>query len=123
MDKCYSTDGENFNFTEASEALQDLNGEGELFEGRTYYESDCEQVSLTRYLSAHQVLEWAEERMADEFGELSEDAFSVDGEATSELDALLAAWAEKHLRGRYWRGVGETREIKVTAGDVAEYAT
>lgn len=39
-----------------------------------------------------------------------------------ELDALLSAWADKHLKGQYWMCVGKPRELKVTAADVAEYA-
>jgi hypothetical protein len=120
-DKCYSTNNEEFNYTEAGEALQALEDDGRLVEGTVYYECDCEPVAMTRYLKADRILDWAGEQIYDEIGEVAEDAFSTNGAAEAELDALLSAWASKHITGQYWRCIGKPREIKVTADDVQEY--
>lgn len=122
MDKCYSTDFEEFNYTEAGDALDALANDGLLVEGAIYFECDCEQVALTRYLRADRILEYAADQIYDDVGEASEDAFSASKEAEQELDALLSTWAAKHLTGQYWMCVGKAREIKVTASDVAEHA-
>jgi hypothetical protein len=122
MDKCYSTNDEEFRYLERSDVLDAMDSDGNLAEGATYYECDCETVPFTRYLSADRILEFAEDQIYDDVGEAAEDAFSTTPEAAQELDALLSAWADKHLKGQYWMCVGMSREIKVTASDVAEHA-
>lgn len=122
MEKFYSTCNEMFNHSEPDDALRELADDGLLVEGAIYYEGDFELVPFTRYLKADRILEYAGEQIYDEVGESAEDAFTVTKEAEQELDALLSAWADKHLKGQYWTGVGMSREIKVTASDVAEHA-
>ncbi len=122
MDKCYSTNDEDFRYTEAGDALDALASDGALVEGATYYEIDTKAVQLADYLSADRMLEAAEERLYDAIGEAAEDAFAANKEAMDELSSLLSAWAEKHLTGHYWKCVGDARELTVTAADVAEYA-
>lgn len=122
MEKAYSTNDEEYNYTDADGALQAMADDDALHEGATYYEIDTEAVRLADYLRADLILEAAEERLYDDIGEAAEDAFVADKEAMDELSSLLSAWAEKHLSGRYWKCVGKPRELKVTAADVAEYA-
>lgn len=122
MEKCYSTNGEDFNYTDVGEVLDAMDNDGNLVEGAVYYEHDSEVVRFTHYLNAARLLEYAEEQLCDEVGEAGEDAFLVGVDATEQLDSLLSAWVAKHLKGQYWRCVGKRREIKVTASDVAEHA-
>lgn len=122
MDKCYRIDGSELNYTDACDALQGLSDDGRLFEGSVYYECDCEEVAMTRYLRADVILEHASEAIYDEIGEASEGAFMVSGKAEKELDDFLADWAKKNLSGTYWRCIGRPREIKVTSDDVAAFS-
>jgi hypothetical protein len=120
--KAYSLNDEEFRFDDVSDALQALADDGELVEGRHYYEIDCEPRTPADYLSADHILDTCGDQMYDELGECCEDAFTVPPHAVEELNALLATWAAKHLSGRYWLCVGESRELTVTAEDVAEYS-
>ena len=123
MDKAYSTNDEEYNFCEAGDALDALDSEGRLVEGAIYYEVDTERVNLAEFMKADHILERAEELLYDEIGEAAEDAFLVRDEATDELNALLKAWVAKQLAGtNVWRCVGKSRELRVTAEDVAEHA-
>jgi hypothetical protein len=122
MDKCYSTNNEDFNLTEAGDALDALANKGRLVTGEIYYECDCEPVVIASYLTADRILEQAGEQIYDDIGEAADDAFSASPEAKAELDAFVTAWTEKHIRGHYWRCVGPSREIKVTAADLAALA-
>ena len=122
MEKAYSTNDEDYRYTDVDEVLQAMADDDALSEGATYYEVDTEVVQLADYLRADRILEAAEEQLYDDIGEASEDAFYASNEAMAELSLLLSAWADKHLSGRYWKCVGKSRELKVTAADVAEYA-
>lgn len=123
MDKAYSTDDEDFRYQEPDEVLDELAVEGRLTEGEVYYEIGIEIVDLADCMIAADVLERAEEQLYDLVGEAAEDAFLVRDEATDELNALLKAWVAKHLAGtNVWRCVGKSRELRVTAEDVAEHA-
>ena len=122
MEKAYSTNDEDYRYGDAGEALQAMADDDALHEGATYYEIDTKAVQLADYLSADRMLEAAEERLYDAIGEAAKDAFAATSEAMDELSALLSAWAEKHLTGHYWKCVGQARELKCTATDVAKYA-
>lgn len=94
MEKAYSTNGEEYSYTYADEALQAMADDDALHEGATYYEVDTEAVQLADYLRADLMLEAAEERLYDDIGEAAEDAFAANKEAMYELSSLLSAWAE-----------------------------
>lgn len=122
-DKAYSINDEDFLFADAWDALDALAQEGLLCEGQVYYEVDTAPIDPCEFLRAERILEEAEERLGDEIGDAADHAYSVDSEAVAELDAALRAWTEKHLSDvRLWRCIGESRELKVTADDVAEHA-
>lgn len=123
MITAYSIDDEDFCFTERGDALDALNCVGRLVEGEVYYEGDSAPIDPSEFIRAERILEEAEERLYDEIGDGADDFYSVTKEATEELDALLGAWMAKHLTGRRaWRIVGKSRELRVTAADVAEHA-
>lgn len=117
----YSTDGENFGFDSPSEALADMDFDGRLEVGATYEEGQFGRVDLSAYLQADSILEMAEERLYDDIGESSEDAFSADHEAVAELQDLLNEWAAKHLHKDCWQGVGMPITHTVTADDIADF--
>ena len=120
-DKMYSTDGESFYFDTDAEALQALADDGQLEVGASYYEVDFETVYPAEYFRADRILDEAQDMLWGDIGESAEDAFSVPDSARLELDELLTAWANKHFTGHWWRAVGKSRELKVTAEQVAEY--
>jgi len=123
MDTAYSTDDEDFRYQEPDEAIDALEGDGRLMEGAVYYEIDTEAVDLAAFMDAEMILENAEDQLYGEVGEAAEDAYAASKEAVAELNALLKAWVAKHLAGtNVWRCVGKSREVYVTAEDVAERA-
>lgn len=124
MEKAYSINDEEFNFDDPWDAMDELNRAGNLVEGAVYYEIDTKRVDPLEFLRAERILEEAEERLYDAIGEAAEDFYSVTTGAAAELDALLGEWAKKHLSDRHaWRCVGKSRELKVTAEDVASHAS
>lgn len=122
MEKAYSTNDEEYRYNDVSEVLQAMADDDALVEGATYYEIETEQVDMTSRLQARRVLEAAEEWLYDEIGEAAEDAYLVNKEAEDEWNAFVAEWAAKHISARCWRCVGKSKELKVTAADVAEHA-
>lgn len=123
--KCYSTDNEEFNYSDPQEVFEDLDGLGELTAGRVYYEADCHTPSTDNVLDVDSLLENADEQMYDRIGEVYDNAFSeASPDARAELQDLLNAWAEKHVSlSRYWVIDGKSRELKVTEDDVKEHST
>lgn len=122
LGKAYSLDDEEFRFETVGDALDALECAGDLAVGARYYEIDTTPVDLAEYLDAGELLEDAANRAYDDLGECAEDAIDAPQEAVDELDAALKAWAARHLTGRYWRCVGKSRVLLVTAEDVAASA-
>lgn len=121
--KVYSLNDEEFRFYTICEVMWALEDTDDLVAGAEYFEIETKPVDLVEYLCVGRILEDAEERAYDDLGEVAEDAFSVTHDAAAEIDALLKAWAAKHLTGRYyWRCVGKSKRLTVTADDVAEYS-
>lgn len=122
-DVAYSTNDEEFVHREREDALQALANDGRLVEGEIYWEIDVEEVGLAEYISSARVLEFAAEQIYDDVGEAAEDAFIAPQTAHDELDTFIAAWCEKYFGGEvYWRCKGRSRELKVTAEDIAGFA-
>ena len=120
---CYSTNDEDFNHGDVDEVLDALNSEGELVAGRIYYEADCGTPKTEDVMDVDSILEAADEQMYEQIGEVYDNTFSgVSPEAKTELQALLNAWAEKHVNlGGYWIIKGKSRQCVVTEEDVKEY--
>ena len=123
--KCYSTDDEEFNYSDPQEVFEGLDGLGELTAGRVYYEADCHTPSTDNMLDVDSLLENADEQMYDLIGEVYDSEFSeASPNARAELQDLLNAWAAKHVSlSRYWVIDGKSRELKVTEDDVKEHST
>lgn len=120
--KAYSLNDEEFRYDTVGDVMNALEDSDDLIAGAEYFEVETEPVNLGEYLDADTMLETAEERAYEELGECAEDAFSVTQESAIELDAALKAWSEKHLPKGYWKCVGKSQRLTVTAEDVAEYS-
>lgn len=123
VNKCYSLNNESFNYDEIGELFADLEADGELYEGRVYYEADCKLAEPKDYANSHSVswmLESLDEQLYDEVGEFSDnDFYNTTKEAKEELREFLESWITKHVNlGRYWKIVGKTREMVVTKEDL-----
>lgn len=119
MEKCYSVNDEEYRHTDIESVLDDLESNGNLKVGASYFEADCAPVATDRLLSADQILEAADEQGYELIGETWDNPFDVSGEARQELQALLNTWAAKHVKvGRYFEIVGLTRKMTVTLADV-----
>lgn len=123
LTKCYSMDNESFNYNEVGELFADLESDGELYEGRVYYEADCKLVEPKDYANSHSVswmLENLDGQLYDDVGEVSDnDFYNTSREAKEEFQDFLKTWITKHVNvGQYWAIVGQSRELQVTKDDL-----
>lgn len=123
LSKCYSIDGENFAFSEKDDLLSDLGIDGDLWEGRIYYESDCRMLTASDIVNVDRLLEDMDEAAYDLVGsDYGSPIDKVSSEAVKELRTLIESWVECNCNlHSFWTCVGATREVVVTAADVAEY--
>lgn len=121
MEKCFSTNDEDFNFTDFSELMGALKDNGDVAVGATYYEADFRHITGSDLVSVDRLIEDMEERLYDEVGECAEGGLDVSDEAAKELEAFLVQWAEKHTDlGRFYKILGKSREMKITEADLAD---
>lgn len=121
-EKAFSINGDDFPYLDPADALQALADDGRLVEGTVYYEVDIEEMPLSYYLRPSLILDYANDAIYDDIGEAAEGAFDASKQAEEELRSLIADWCTKHLGGgNYWRCVGPTRQLTVTADDVADH--
>lgn len=123
--KTYSRDDEIYCFNSIGELLDDLDSDGELVAGQTYYEADCRKIVASDFTGKRRVesiLEQWDHDLYEDVGEISDNDFSNStDEAKDELATLLAGWIEKHAKvDRYWKIIGKTREMKVEPDDIKE---
>lgn len=117
----YSTDEENFSkdFSDVLDELRDASEGVELI-GQTYWVGEKVQHPASHYFkrAAERVVETAAELAYDE-NEHAED-FTTDAtpEAMAELQALIDAWADKHVKVNFWT-VKNVRQMQITAEDLA----
>jgi len=123
MEKCFSTNDEDFNHTEFSELMEALKDNGDVAVGTVYYEADFRHITGKDLVDASRLIEDMEERLYDEVGECAEGGLDVSNEAAEELEEFLVQWAEKHTDlGRFYKIIGKSREMKVTEADLADNA-
>jgi len=121
MEKCYSTNNEEFCHTEIGDVLDALDSEGRLKVGETYYEADSQPLTAPKLLRADLALEQADELGYDLIGEAWDNPFDVSAEAKGELQDALNAWAAKYVDvSRYFEIVGKTRPMQVTESDLPD---
>ena len=117
IELCWSFDGENFNY----DSLRDLidANRDELQVGSVVEFGTKVEYSASRFVpKSDWVFEQMQEQAYDVGGEFSEDFPDVSDEGAAELDALLKAWAEKHVTVNFWT-VANTQEYTITAEDLA----
>lgn len=121
MEKCYSTNDEDFKFTDFSDLIEELESNGDLAVGVTYYEADFRRITAKDIVSINRVVEDMDERLYDLVGEAAEDGIDVSNEAVEELEAFLVQWGDKHAAtSRYYTIVGKSREMKIAAEDIPD---
>lgn len=119
MKKCYSIDDENFQYDDRTSVLEALKDNDQLTVGTTYYEADCQPLAVNKVLSAHNILEMANEYGYDEIGESWDDPFSVNNSAVAELQQLLNTWTKKYVDlSHYYEIVGRSVALQVTEEDL-----
>jgi hypothetical protein len=95
-----------------------------LTPGLVYYVGDKREFAPSDFMRGvgGTILEYARDQAWQEVDEWSEDfANRVKPEAMAELQAVVNAWADKHLRVTFW-GVKNIREATITEQDVADHA-
>ena len=112
--KCRSVDNETFNCETLGELLD--NNADELKAGMTVYVADAEPPNIALLCDADDVLETIGCRADDMAGEYAEDCARVSAEAKVELNALLAAWIQKHCSLNFWT-VRNAKEYVLTEAD------
>lgn len=116
----WSTNQEDFNHQSLGEALESLDNDGDLTEGRIIWFGECVRPDPTKYICAADILETIGNAAYDDGGEHAEDYPTVSNQAEAKLDAFLSAWLTKHCQPNFWM-VENVKEYIVTAADVAEY--
>lgn len=123
METRYSIDDENYTHETLDEVFDALESDGRMVAGTIYWEADFEPMEPQQALSAAWVLEEANERGYDLIGESWDNLFAVSMEAQLELQALLDAWAKKHVNvGIYRTIVSKARQMTVTEADLTSNA-
>lgn len=118
--KCYSRNGEEFNYLELGDMLRDMGGDGELHEGAEYWEAEANHPKTSEFFDANRIIEDAAEQAYGEVGEYAEGYGDVPEEAIAELQELLDQWADKHCTVTFWT-VSNAKKMTVTAEQVADY--
>lgn len=119
LEKCYSTNNEDFTFTEFDDLVADLDGNGDLVVGATYYEADFKRVSGADIVSIDRVIEDMDERLYDLVGESAEDGCDASNEAIQELKDFIVQWVDKNTDiKRYYTIVGKSRQMQITEDDM-----
>ena len=105
IEKCWSVNGEDF-FDDWCQLLDELEQE-ELGEGTEYFEGDKVDVEIKDCVNIHwinHILELADEWLYEEIGEVADcDFYNATQDAKKELQELIQAWAEKHVKLPYWK--------------------
>lgn len=109
--ECWSEDEENFNCDSLSELLSNND---ELKAGDTVYVGEAIPPNVEHLCDADDVIEMISDRAYDMAGEHGDDCASVDEKAKAELNALLAAWIEKHCNLNFWTVKNVKRHVLTT---------
>lgn len=111
--ECWSVDEENYNYDSLAELLA---SHGHLVAGDKVYVGTAVPPVVSQLCDADDVLETIADRASDFAGEYGADCAEVDKEAKAELNALLAAWIEKHCNLNFWQ-VSDVRPHVLTEED------
>lgn len=107
-EKCWSANGEEFfdDWYQLIEELQDYECD-EIPVGTEYFEGDKVDVKISDYINMRgivSVLEQFDDWVYEDVGEYADcDFYNVSQDAKKELQELIQAWAEKHVKLPYWK--------------------
>lgn len=88
----------------------------EEYEGEIFWICEFRKMGPTECVpSASEILEIMTDRAVEAVGDAAEDFPDVADEAIDELDALLDAWAEKHVECDLWTHVGKPEKVDPAA--------
>ena len=121
--KCYSVNGEDFNYDEIEEAINDKLSDEFLPTGTviTVYEADAKPHKAGDYADAFP-LDTLSSNSWDDGGEYAEDWPNCTSEQGKELETMIAdavnLWADKHGLHPTWYAVASIKEIQVELLDM-----
>lgn len=110
MNKCYSTDGENYIHTELGEVLYEINYKV----GTVIHEACYKHPAPSSMFRINDMIENMQERADDEYGEYAEDfMYDLTEEQVKELDDLISNWLDKNVKVSFFQ-VYDVKEVVVT---------
>lgn len=119
-DFVWSANDDEFGNRDFAEVLDALYGDDELTVGRIVYYGERHTRDAAYFMpDADHILDQAGDSAYDWGGEWAEDfGRDVPAEAKKELESLLAAWANKHLKVTFYQ-VENVKQYVLTEEDVA----
>lgn len=121
-EKCYSLNGEDYNYTDLGEALTTLGDDSVngLQVDMTYYAGDSRKRAPSFYFSMDSLLENMGEAANDEAGEYADDFPDMSKEKQAELQSIISNWLDRNVEVSFFT-VKNPTTVKVTAQDVADF--
>ena len=124
MNKCYSVNEEDYNMTEFSEVLDELECCGELEVGREYQEADAIPHSVPEFVHSNldYMLESLDQNCFDDLGELWDNELTSvkfdNPSAYKELETFMIDWIEKNTRySSFWKVKNSVTKL-ITQDDI-----
>jgi len=121
-EKCYSLDGESYNYTDRGEALTtlgDSSADG-LQVGMTYHAGDSRQRAPSFYFSMSNLVENMGEAAYDDAGEFADGFPDMTKEKEAELNAIICNWLDRNVDVSFFT-VENAETVEVTEQDVADF--
>lgn len=117
-EEVWSVDEEGFSCSSLGELID--NNADILTIGRTVYAGTADRPTMRQLCDADDIIEMMSERAYEIAGEYADGFPDVDQEAKDGLNALLAAWMEKHCSYINFYAVSNIREYVLTADDLCQ---
>lgn len=120
IEKCYSTNNEDFNHDSLWEAMEELDGIDGLEVGQTVYEADATRHPAGYYFDIGHMFEQMGERANDHGGEYADDFPDVSPDKQAELEKLIRAWLDANVKVNFYT-VRNSKEITITEEMILEH--
>ena len=120
VEKRYSLNNEDFEFTSPLEVFWVLDEHGLLRDGATYYVADFALVEPDCFERVDEFLETLEMRYFEKFENVDHVYFTdADEVAKLALKRAIAAWTEEHIFvGHQWCMIGQSQQLAVSRTDL-----
>lgn len=119
-EQCFSTDGEEYRYAELHEALEAIDTDEGLTEGRVIHQGDAVRKPASYYFSVDRLIDDMGERAYDDAGEYADTFPDLTKEKAAELQAIVETWLDANVDVSFYT-VRNTREITVTAEMIQEH--